>query len=68
MSFESYKNNELFVDEVMRECWERKARLAAKYPTWEAYRAHQRADRPRLEAEGWKFASPADLPPPPKLP
>ena len=68
MSFESYKNNELFVDEVMRECWKHKEELAAEYPTWEAYRAHQRADRPRLEAEGWKFVSSADLPHPPKLP
>jgi hypothetical protein len=52
----------------MRECWERKAQIAAEYPTWEAYRAHQREDRKRLEAEGWKFVSPEDLPPPQKLP
>jgi hypothetical protein len=55
-------DDDLFVDDVMRECWERKAELAAKYPTWEAYRAHQEEDRPRLEAEGWKFADPADVP------
>jgi hypothetical protein len=55
-------DNDLFVDDVMRECWQWKANLAAKYPTWEAYRAHQREDRPRLEAEGWKFAAPADVP------
>ena len=68
MSHESYKNNEIFVDEVMRECWKHKEELAAKYPTWEAYSAHLIEDRKRLESEGWKFASPADLPPPPQLP
>ena len=67
MSFESYKNNELFVDEVMRECWKHKEELAAEFPTWEALSAHLDADRPRLEAEGWKFASPADLPRPVKV-
>jgi hypothetical protein len=56
------RDDDIFVDEVMRECWERKAQIAAEYPTREAYRAHLREDRKRLEAEGWKFASPADLP------
>jgi len=68
MSWESYKNNELFVDEVMRECWKHKEELAKEYPTVEAYCAHLIEDRPRLEAEGWKFASPADLLPPQKVP
>ena len=46
----------------MRECWERKAKIAAEYPTIEAYHAHFREDRKRLEAEGWKFTAPADAP------
>ena len=66
MSWESYKNNELFVDEVMRECWKHKEELAAEFPTWEALYDHLHENRPRLEAEGWKFISPADLPRPQK--
>jgi hypothetical protein len=55
------RDNDLFVDDVMRECWERKAELAAKYPTLEARIAHRREYRKQLEAEGWKFADPADV-------
>jgi hypothetical protein len=54
-------NDDLYEDEVMRDVWERKAHVAAMYPTWEAYMKHLDEDRPRLEAEGWKFVSPEDL-------
>jgi hypothetical protein len=49
--------DDLFVDEVMRDCWERKAQLSAEMADWDAYIKRQREDRPRLEAAGWKFAS-----------
>jgi hypothetical protein len=54
-------NDDLYEDEVMRDVWERKAHVAARYPTWEASMKHLDEDRPRLEAEGWKFVSPEDL-------
>jgi hypothetical protein len=54
-------DDDLFIDDVMRECWERKAELAARYPTREAREAHRKEYRKQLEAEGWKFADPADV-------
>jgi hypothetical protein len=55
-------DNDFFVDDVMRECRQWKAELAAEYPTAEAYSAHRKEYRKHLEAEGWKFASPASFP------
>jgi hypothetical protein len=54
--------DDLFDDEVMRECRAHKAEIAAEFPTWEAYRAYQQQQRKHLEAEGWIFASPDDVP------
>jgi hypothetical protein len=54
-------DNDFFVDDVMRECRQWKAELAAEYPTAEAYSAHRKEYREHLEAEGWKFANPADI-------
>jgi hypothetical protein len=56
------RDNDLFVDDVMREVRQWKAELAAKYPTREAREAHRKEYRKQLEAEGWKFADPADVP------
>jgi hypothetical protein len=56
------RDNDLFVDDVMREVWQWKADIAAKYPTQEAREAHRKEYRKQLEAEGWKFADPADVP------
>jgi hypothetical protein len=47
--------DDLFVDEVMRDCWARKAHVAEKYGGWEGLMKHMDEDRPRLEKEGWKF-------------
>jgi hypothetical protein len=55
-------NDDLYEDEVMRDCWERKAQLSAEMADWDAYTKRQREDRVRLEAAGWKFASPLDTP------
>jgi hypothetical protein len=52
--------DDLFVDEVMRDCWERKAQVSAEMADIKAYRKRQREDRPRLEAAGWKFARPTE--------
>jgi hypothetical protein len=54
-------DSDFFVDDVMREVWQWKAELAAEYPTAEAYSAHRKEYRKQLEAEGWKFADPADI-------
>ena len=54
-------DNDFFVNDVMLECRQWKAELAAEYPTVEAYSTHRREYRERLEAEGWKFANPADI-------
>jgi hypothetical protein len=54
-------DNDFFVDDVMRECRQWKAELAAEYPTAEAYSAHRKEYREQLEAYGWRFASPADV-------
>jgi hypothetical protein len=50
--------DDLFVDEVMRDCWERKAQLSAEMADWEAYSKRQLEDRPRLEAQGWHYETP----------
>jgi hypothetical protein len=55
-------DEDILADPIMDEVDQIKAKISAQYPTWEAYRAHLDAERPRLEAEGWKFASPAELP------
>jgi hypothetical protein len=47
-----------YIDPILAECRERKAEVSAEYETWEAYSRHLDEDRPRLEAEGWKFANP----------
>jgi hypothetical protein len=54
-------DDDLFVDDVMRECWERKAEVSSRY-TWDTYDAYHEELHKRLEAEGWKFADPADVP------
>jgi hypothetical protein len=54
--------DEMLADPIMEEVRGIKAAISAQYPTWEAYSAHLDAERPRLEAEGWKFASPDELP------
>jgi hypothetical protein len=55
-------DEDMLADPIMDEVNRIKAEISAKYPTWEAYRAHLDTERPRLEAEGWKFATPAELP------
>jgi hypothetical protein len=47
--------DDLFVDEVMRDCWERKAQVSAEMADREAYSKHLDENRIRLEAEGWHF-------------
>jgi hypothetical protein len=54
-------NDDLYEDEVMRDVWERKAQVSAEMADLKAYMKHLEEDRPRLEAEGWKFVSPEDL-------
>jgi hypothetical protein len=53
--------DDLFVDEVMRDCWERKAQVSAEMADKEAYRKRQQEDRIRLEAEGWHFETPEEF-------
>jgi hypothetical protein len=52
--------DDLFVDEVMRDCWERKAQVSAEMANWEAYTKHLDEDRIRLEAVGWHFVTPEE--------
>jgi hypothetical protein len=52
--------DDLFVDEVMRDCWERKAQVSAEMANWEAYTKHLDEDRIRLEAAGWHFVTPEE--------
>jgi hypothetical protein len=55
-------DEDILGDPIMEEVNRIKAEISAKYPTRAAYDAYLDAERPRLEAEGWKFASPAELP------
>lgn len=53
--------DDLFVDEVMRECWERKAQVISDAGGWESYNKHLAEGRAKMEAQGWKFGSPQKL-------
>jgi hypothetical protein len=55
--------DDLFVDEVMRDCWARKAKVSAEIGDWGSYDKRLKEDRVRLEAEGWKFVSTEDIAP-----
>jgi hypothetical protein len=53
---------DLFVDEVMRECWERKAQVIEDYGGVEGYLKHLRED-PCLRPDGapWLEVSPEEI-------
>jgi hypothetical protein len=55
-------NDDLYEDEVMRDCWERKAQLSAEMADWDAYTKRQR-ETPLLTSAGkpWPMAKPEDL-------
>ena len=46
-----------YKDEIVEEVYRTRARLLEKYGGIEGLLKHQREDRPRLIAQGWKFAT-----------
>jgi hypothetical protein len=56
-------NDDLYEDEVMRECRERKAQVIRDYGGWEGYSRHLREDPPPLRPDGlpWPVANPGNF-------
>jgi hypothetical protein len=48
-------------DDIMKEVWKMKADVSAQFPTWADYPAYSKKMHDKLVAEGWKFATPAEV-------
>ncbi|MDR3334815.1 MAG: hypothetical protein LBT13_08025 [Treponema sp.] len=50
-----------YCDPILAEVMENKAKLLEMYGGIEGLDKHQEEERPRLEAEGWHFATPEEI-------
>jgi hypothetical protein len=51
----------VFEDEIVAEVRKHRAELLEEYGGIEGYLKHIKADRPRLEREGWQFVDISDI-------